>query len=90
MLVKLRRTDAVVGTLEFFGIPVAKADGYTWIEFNVRPCAGEVKIVPAGVATGPEIGAIADSLCRNETRGRVGRFEWELAAESPPSPIPQG
>jgi hypothetical protein len=82
MLVKLCQTDAVVGTLEFFGIPVAKADGSTWIEFDANPCTGEVKIVPAGIATRPEIGAIADSLCRNETRGRVGRYEWELTTES--------
>jgi hypothetical protein len=83
LLVKLCQTDAVVGTLEFFGIPVAKTDGVTWIEFDASPCAGEVKIVPAGIATGPEIGAIANSLCRNETSGRVGRFEWELTPESP-------
>ncbi len=83
MLVKLREIDAVVGTLEFFGIPVAKSDGATWVEFDASPCSGEAKIVPAGIATGPEIGAIADSLCRNVTRGRVGRFEWELIAESP-------
>ena len=71
MLVKLCRRDREVGALQFFGTPVAKADGSSWIEFeaNDQPCAGQVRLVPAGIATGPEIRAIADSLCRNETSG---------------------
>jgi len=83
--VKLYRRDAEAlaeaGALEFFGMPVAKADGSSWIEFeaNGQPCAGQVKLVPAGVATAPEIGTIADALCQNEVKGQAGRYEWVLA-----------
>ena len=85
MLVKLCRRNAQVGALQFFGTPVAKADGSSWIEFEAddQPCAGQVRLVPAGIATDPEIRAIADSLCRNETSGRAGRYEWELTPEQP-------
>jgi hypothetical protein len=80
MLVKLSHRDTDAGRLQFFGTPVARADGSSWIEFDAtdQPCAGQVKLVPAGIATGPEIRAIADALCRNETRGKAGRYEWEL------------
>jgi hypothetical protein len=85
MRVKLSHKDGEVGALVFFGTPVAKADGSSWIEFeaNDQPCAGQVRLVPAGIATGPEIRAIADSLCRNETRGKAGRYKWELAVGPP-------
>jgi predicted ATP-dependent Lon-type protease len=80
--VKLSDKDVKVGALEFFGTPVAKADGSSWIEFeaNDQPCAGQVKIIPAGIATGPEIRVIANSLCRNETKGKAGRYHWELTS----------
>jgi len=86
--VKLCRRDAAmseVGALELFGTPVAKADGSSWIAFeaNDQPCAGQVRLVPAGIATGPEIRAIADSLCRNEVRGKAGRYEWQLTPGPP-------
>jgi hypothetical protein len=74
-----------VGTLEFFGTPVAKEDGSSWLEFEAddQPCAGQVRVRPAGIATGLEIRAIADSLCRNEVRGHAERFEWMLTPSSP-------
>jgi hypothetical protein len=76
------RTLEQVGMLEFFGTPVAKADGSSWLEFegNDEPCAGQVQLDPAGIATGAEIRAVADSLCRNEVRGQAGRYEWVLTA----------
>lgn len=89
ILVKLYWRDAgampQVGTLEFFGTPVAKADGSSWLEFeaNEQPCAGQVRVSPAGIATGPEIRAVADSLCRNEVRGQAGRYAWALTPGSP-------
>ena len=83
MLVKLCHRNAQVGALQFFGTPVAKADGASWIEFEAddQPCAGQVRLVPAGIATDLEIRSIADSLCRNETSGKAGRYEWELTPE---------
>ncbi len=77
--------ETEVGALEFFGTPVAQADGSSWLEFEAddQPCAGQVRLVPAGIATGPEIRAIADSLCRNEVRGQAGRYEWALTLGSP-------
>jgi hypothetical protein len=80
LFVKLRDRDAEVGELQFFGTPVAKADGFSWLQFEAddQPCAGQVRLIPAEIATGPEIRAIADSLCRNETRGKAGRYDWEL------------
>jgi len=80
MLVKLTHRDEDVGTLQFFGTPVAKADGSSWIEFDAtdQPCAGQVRLVPSGIATASEIRAIADGLCRNETSGKAGRYEWEM------------
>ncbi len=89
ILVKLYKRDASaptnVGSLEFFGTPVAKTDGSSWIEFEPddQPCAGQVRIVPAGIVNGPEIRAIADALCRNEVRGKAGRYEWVLSPGSP-------
>jgi hypothetical protein len=79
------QTMSQIGTLEFFGTPVAKADGSSWLEFEAddQPCAGQVRLRPAGVATGPEIRAVADSLCRNEVRGQAGRYEWVLTPGSP-------
>ena len=87
--VKLCRKDgqamAQVGTLEFFGTPIARADGSSWLEFEAddQPCAGQVRLRPDGIATGPEIRAIADALCQNELRGQAGRYEWELTPGSP-------
>ena len=87
--VKLYRLSSDVeteaGALEFFGTPVARTDGSSWLEFEAddQPCAGQVRLVPAGIATGPEIRAIADSLCRNEVRGQAGRYEWALTLSSP-------
>jgi hypothetical protein len=84
ILVKLYKRDgkamSQVGTLEFFGTPVAKADGSSWLDFEAddQPCAGQVRLAPAGIATGPEIRAVADSLCRNEVIGQAGRYEWAL------------
>lgn len=74
-----------VGTLEFFGTPIAKVDGSSWLEFEAddQPCAGQVRLSPDGIATGPEIRAIADSLCQNEVRGQAGRYEWVLTPGSP-------
>jgi hypothetical protein len=89
ILVKLYRRDSAampqVGTLEFFGTPVAKTDGSSWLEFeaNDQPCAGQVRLIPAGIATGPEIRAVADSLCRNEVSGQSGRYQWVLAPARP-------
>jgi hypothetical protein len=87
--VKLYRRDATatrqVGTLEFFGTPVAKADGFSWLDFEAdgQPCAGQARLIPAGIATGAEIRAVADSLCRNEVAGRAGRYEWEMTPGDP-------
>lgn len=89
IIVRLYRKDAgalnEVGTLEFFGTPIAKADGSSWIEFEPddQPCAGQVRLVPGGIATGPEIRAVADALCRNEVRGKAGRYEWMLMPGNP-------
>ena len=87
--VKLYRQDgqamSQVGTLVFFGTPVAKADGSSWLQFepNDQPCAGQVRLTPADIATGAEIRAVADSLCRNEVRGQAGRYEWVLTPSAP-------
>jgi hypothetical protein len=84
ILVKLYKRDgkatSQVGTLEFFGTPVAKADGCSWLDFEAddQPCAGQVRLTPAGIATGQEVRAVADSLCRNEVVGQAGRYEWML------------
>jgi hypothetical protein len=84
IVVKLYRRDAEAmpqaGTLEFFGTPVAPADGSSWLNFETsgQPCAGQVRLTPAGIATDPEIGAVAEALCRNEVRGEAGRYEWVL------------
>jgi hypothetical protein len=86
MLVKLYRRDAgampEVGTLEFFGTPVARADGSSWLNFeaNDQPCAGQVRLAPAGIATGREIRAVAEALCRNEIMGQAGRYKWLLTS----------
>jgi hypothetical protein len=87
--VKLYRRDgqamSQVGTLRFFGTPVAKTDGSSWLEFEAdgQPCAGQVQLTPAEIATGPEIRAVADALCRNELRGQAGRYEWVLTPGAP-------
>jgi hypothetical protein len=86
VIVKLYRIDAAampeVGTLEFFGTPVGKADGSSWLNFeaNDQPCAGQVRLTPANVATGTEIRAVADALCRNQVAGQAGRYEWLLSS----------
>jgi hypothetical protein len=83
-MVKLFRRDEVampeVGTLEFFGTPIAETDGSSWLAFETdgQPCAGQVRVTPAGIATGPEVGAVAGALCRNEVRGEAGRYAWVL------------
>ncbi len=82
ILVKLYRREgglmAEAGILEFYGVPVTKADGSSWIEFDSLggPRAGQVRLQPAGIATGSEIRAINHALSRNEVRGQAGRFEW--------------
>jgi hypothetical protein len=87
--VKLYRRDgqamSQVGTLVFFGTPVAKTDGSSWLEFKAdgQPCAGQVQLTPAEIATGPEIRAVANALCRNEIRGQTGRYEWVLTPGAP-------
>jgi hypothetical protein len=75
-----RETTPQVGTLEFFGTPIAKADGSSWLDFEAddQPCAGQVRLAPAGIATSAEIRVVADALCRNEVAGQAGRYEWEL------------
>jgi hypothetical protein len=69
-----------VGTLEFYGIPVTKPDGSTWIEFGSlgKPRTGQVRLVPAGVARVSEIRTISEALSRNEIRGTAGRYEWRV------------
>ena len=87
--VKLYQRDgqvmSPVGTLVFFGTPVAKAHGSSWLQFEAdrQACAGQVQLTPAGIATGAEIRAVADSLCRNEVRGQAGRYEWVLTSSAP-------
>jgi len=83
-----RRNEATtteVGTLEFFGTPIAESDGSSWIQFEAddQPCAGQVRLTPADIATGPEIRAISESLCRNEVKGKAGRYEWVLTPTTP-------
>ena len=82
---KEERAMSQVGTLEFFGTRVAKADGSSWLEFEAhdQPCAGQVRLRPAGIATDLEIRAVADALCRNELRGQAGRYAWVLTPGSP-------
>ena len=77
-----RKATRHVGMLEFFGTPVATADGASWLDFEAddQPCAGQVRLTPVGIATGAEVRAVAGSLCRNEVAGRAGRYEWELTA----------
>ena len=79
-----RKATRPVGTLEFFGTPVATADGSSWLHFEPddQPCAGQVRLSPAGIATGAEVREVADSLCRNEVAGRAGRYEWELTPDN--------
>ncbi len=69
---------AEAGALEFYGVPVTKPDGSSWIEFDSlgEPRPGQVRLDPAGIATGSEIRAISKALSRNEVRGQAGRYEW--------------
>jgi hypothetical protein len=64
-----------VGSLEFYGVPVARPDGSTWIAFDSLgdPRPGQVKLIPAGIASGAEIRAICRALYKK-------RFEGKLAA----------
>lgn len=84
ILVRLHTTKAgllaEVGSLEFYGLPVTKADGSTWIEFDHlgEPRPGQVRLVPAGIATALEIRAISQALSRNEVTGQAGRYEWRI------------
>jgi hypothetical protein len=66
------------GTLDFFGVAVAAADGLVWLEFHGGECGShaQVRLCPAGVATAAEVAAVGQALCRNEVEGRVGRFDW--------------
>ena len=66
------------GTLDFFRVPVAAADGSEWLEFRggERGSHVQVRLCPPGVATAAEIAAIGQALCRNEVEGGVGRLEW--------------
>ena len=68
------------GALEFYGVPVTQPDGSSWIEFSSlgEPGPGQVRLDPAGIASGSEIRAISRALSRNEVQGRVGRYEWRL------------
>ncbi len=70
--------QAEAGSLEFYGVPVAKRNGSTWIDLTDlgEPRPGQVRLVPAGVATGAEIRTITQALSRNEVRGATGRYEW--------------
>jgi hypothetical protein len=67
-----------VGSLEFYGIPVTKRDGSTWIDFHGlgEPRPAQVRFAPAGIATMFEMRAILQALARNEIRGTAGRYEW--------------
>jgi hypothetical protein len=82
ILVKLYTRDggqvAEAGALEFYGVPVTKPDGSSWIEFGSlgEPGPGQVRLDPASIATGSEIRGINQALSRNEVRGQAGRYEW--------------
>jgi hypothetical protein len=66
------------GTLEFYGVPLATADGSTWLEFTGGECGShaQVRLTPSGVASESEVTAIGLALCRNEVEGQAGRYEW--------------
>jgi len=74
ILVKLYTREAgrttQVGTLEFFGVPVAKSDRSTWIAFDSlgEPRPGQIRLDPAGVATGAEILAEARKKGRRKAK----------------------
>jgi hypothetical protein len=84
ILVKLYRTEGGLrteaGSLEFFGVPVTEPDGSSWVGLDSlgEPRPGQVRLDPAGVATGPEMTAISQALRRNEVRGQAGRYEWRV------------
>jgi hypothetical protein len=92
-----RETDRAseVGRLEFFGLPVGEPQNRTLVDFDTEGarcvefdghagrCVGQAKLTPAGVATDPEIKAIATSLCCHETKCTAGRYEWELIPTTP-------
>jgi hypothetical protein len=66
ILVKLYTKEASLlreaGRLEFYGVPVTRPDGSSWIEFDDlgEPRPGQIRLVPAGIATGAEIKAIRE------------------------------
>ncbi len=57
-----------VGRLEFFGVPLAEANGRKLVDFAMpddEQCKGQVTLAPAGIATVSEIKAIVGSQCHD-------------------------